>query len=150
MIKFKKIEHNVEELFPAVNKALKEDKDITTAYLFGSYAKGKTSPLSDIDIAVLLDDKYPQDCYWNKRLELYPTITQMLKTDELDLVILNYTNSVLAYNILKNGKVLFIKDKKSKIKFETKVIAQYLDTKKMRALNLSKMKQRITEGTFGQ
>ena len=150
MIKFKKIEHNVENLFPAAIKILKEDKAINVAYLFGSYAKGKASPLSDIDIALLLDEAFPSNNYFDKRLELHPKIAKILKTDEIDLVILNQASPVLAYNILKNGKVLFTKNQNSKVRFETKVISQYLDTQKMRTLNLNRMKQRLTEGTFGK
>lgn len=32
----------------------KNDFDIKTAYIFGSYAKGKTRPFSDIDLAIVL------------------------------------------------------------------------------------------------
>ncbi|MDO9288280.1 MAG: nucleotidyltransferase domain-containing protein [Thermodesulfovibrionales bacterium] len=33
---------------------------IASAYLFGSYAKGRTGPMSDVDIAVLLKDNAPK------------------------------------------------------------------------------------------
>jgi predicted nucleotidyltransferase len=38
-----------------VKAFLKGQKHVKVAYLFGSRAKGKTEPLSDFDIAVLLD-----------------------------------------------------------------------------------------------
>ncbi|HHJ07268.1 MAG TPA: nucleotidyltransferase domain-containing protein [Anaerolineae bacterium] len=35
----------------------KMDENVKFAYLFGSQAAGKAAPLSDVDIAVYLDDK---------------------------------------------------------------------------------------------
>jgi len=36
---------------------------IASAYLFGSYASGRTGPMSDVDIAVLLKKPYPEGRY---------------------------------------------------------------------------------------
>jgi len=54
MIKFQKLPDNIESLIPQVTAYLKSNPDIIFAYLFGSFAKGKQQPLSDVDIAVYL------------------------------------------------------------------------------------------------
>ncbi|MBS7638719.1 nucleotidyltransferase domain-containing protein, partial [Candidatus Bathyarchaeota archaeon] len=39
-----------------MKRALEEDEDVLLAYLFGSRVRGKPSPMSDYDLAVLLKD----------------------------------------------------------------------------------------------
>ena len=54
MIKFQQLPDNIESLIPLVTAYLKSNPHIIFVYLFGSLAKGKQQPLSDIDIAVYL------------------------------------------------------------------------------------------------
>ncbi len=150
MIKFKKIEHDVEKYFPEATSFLRGDSDISAAYLFGSYAKGRTGPLSDVDLAVLLVEGFPGEQYFDKQLDLQGNLSRILKTDEVDIVILNKANYVLAYEVLKSGKLLFTKDLIQRISFQKNVLDNYLDTQRLRSVNFAKMRKRIKEGTFGQ
>ena len=61
---------------------------VRVAYLFGSYAKGKVGPLSDVNIAVLLDGLDKQESF-DLRLRLINGISSILKTDKLDVVVMN-------------------------------------------------------------
>ncbi|MBO3809958.1 MAG: DUF86 domain-containing protein [Candidatus Brockarchaeota archaeon] len=45
-----------EEATVRLKRALEEDEDVLLAYLFGSRVRGKPSPMSDYDLAVLLKD----------------------------------------------------------------------------------------------
>jgi len=45
----------------------KEYPYIACAYLFGSFASGKTGPMSDMDIAILLKAPYCENCSKSKR-----------------------------------------------------------------------------------
>lgn len=150
MIKFTKIKHDVKEYLPRLTPAFEEDKSIIAAYLFGSFAKNRTSSLSDVDLAVLLKDTFPKENYLDKQLEVIAAASRILKTDEVDVVVLNRANPYLAYHILRYSKLLFLRNKKQKVEFQAAVVARYLDTKKIRALNFDKMVKRVKEGTFGQ
>jgi len=55
------------------------DKDVVAFYLFGSYAEGKQTPASDVDLAVLLDMGFPVERYFEKKLELLSIVTSSLK-----------------------------------------------------------------------
>jgi predicted nucleotidyltransferase len=46
-----------------------ESQDVVGAYLFGSYARGQASPLSDVAIAVLLDNTCSVKDYFDRRLQ---------------------------------------------------------------------------------
>ncbi|WP_052543919.1 type VII toxin-antitoxin system MntA family adenylyltransferase antitoxin [Desulfoscipio gibsoniae] len=104
MYRFKKIEHNVMEYIPLLIEKMRIDGDIVAIFLFGSYAEGKQTPVSDIDLAVLVDGDFPPSRYFEKELELLAIITSLLKTDEVDLVILNHAPPALSYRILSKGQ----------------------------------------------
>jgi predicted nucleotidyltransferase len=61
----------------AARRYLQEREDIAFAYLFGSTATGKATPLSDLDIAVYLTG----GCFPQKRLELIGDLCDRLGTD---------------------------------------------------------------------
>ena len=52
MIRNSPLPKNIEELLPEAFEYLRADNDILFAYLFGSLARKKTGPLSDVDLAV--------------------------------------------------------------------------------------------------
>lgn len=148
MIKFKPIEHDPRKYFPELIKMLKEDKDIITAYLFGSYATDKIAPLSDVDIAVLLDRQFPKDNYFDKQLDLIGEIAHILRTDEVDIVVLNRAPVDFRYSIISKSTILVEKDNRQRVDFETKAAGKYLDTQRIRDEYYSFLHKRIKEGRF--
>jgi len=146
VIKKKKIAHPVGNLLNSLGEELEKDESIIFANLFGSSAKGKLSPLSDIDIALFLTDDVD---YYAKRLELIEKISKLLLTDEFDLVILNDAPLSISFQIIKTGKLLFSKDDKQRISFVTKTIDHHCDTEYLRRLSLKSLLQRVKRGEFG-
>jgi predicted nucleotidyltransferase len=62
---------------------------VNFAYLFGSIVRGDTNELSDVDIAVMLDESLSKKDMFNKELDLISELTCVLKSDKIDLVVLN-------------------------------------------------------------
>jgi len=85
MIREIPITHNISELIPQAAAYLKARKDVIFAYLFGSLTSGMLKLLSDIDIAVYLKKRKLSE----KRLEIIGDLADILKTDEIDLAVLN-------------------------------------------------------------
>jgi predicted nucleotidyltransferase len=56
LIRYSKLPDNIEHLLPVAQAYMKSRKDVLFAYLFGGLARGKTSPLSDVDIAICLSE----------------------------------------------------------------------------------------------
>lgn len=104
-------------------------EEIVAAYLFGSAARGVTSPSSDIDIAVLL-----RDCD-NKngaelKFRLYADLCRKLKRNDVDLVVLNLSgNLVLNSEIARDGRVLYSTDDEAREAFELDVLHRFIDFK---------------------
>jgi len=92
--------HNVEEIIRSV---FANQKHIVSVILFGSFATGKQTPKSDVDIAVL----YDYSCVpsqWDL-LDLKETISGNIGRD-VDLVCLNTANPIIAMQVYKSGKVI--------------------------------------------
>jgi len=124
MIKSVKLPDNIIELIYAVENCLNTQPKVVFAYLFGSLAGGTPKPLSDVDIAVFVDD-----CknFSETKLEILEKLTDVLQTDEIDLVVLNTASLPLAINILKKKRVLVDKQPYVRHIFESLTMRKYFD-----------------------
>jgi len=104
-------------------------QNVVLAYLFGSQAKGKIGPLSDIDIAVYFNESVKADERFDLRLETLGQLMDLFKTNEIDLVVLNDAPPLLAHRILKEGILIFSDNEKRRLEFEVKAVLKYLDWK---------------------
>lgn len=100
---------------------------VVFAYLFGSQAKGKPGPLSDIDIAVYFEKGISGDKRFDLRLKLIGDLMDLFKTNEIDVVPLNDTPYLLENRIIKEGKLIYSQDEKKRIFYETKAFMKYFD-----------------------
>jgi len=106
---------------------IRKQECVRVAYLFGSHAKDTAGPLSDLDVAVLLDERLNKQERFDLKLKLINGIAFILKTDNLDIVVMNEAPLLLNYNIIKEGKILDSKDEAERVRFETHILSQYLD-----------------------
>jgi predicted nucleotidyltransferase len=97
------IEKRISEYF--MNK-----KEVVAVYLFGSYARGKEKPFSDIDIGIIFKpsrrDKYLE------RIDGYlPGLSRIMRCD-VHLVIMNTAGEELLKQVFTKGKCLLVNDTK--------------------------------------
>lgn len=115
----------------------KKIPEIKLAYFFGSKAKGEAGPLSDYDFAFYLAPetaKFPprygakdKQKMFELKLLLINKISRLLKTDKVDVVILNLTETPeLKYRIIKEGELIFER-KPFKIFIEPQILNEYFD-----------------------
>jgi predicted nucleotidyltransferase len=124
MIKFSKLPANIENLLSEALAYLKSRSDIDFAYLFGSFGKGKPLPLSDVDIAIYL--KEPVDVQ-EKRMEILGVLMDLLKTDEIDLVILNRAPLTLRKKVLDSKEVIVDNHPFLRHQYESLTMREYFD-----------------------
>jgi len=149
LIRHRQIRHDIYRLLPELRARLEEQEGVLFAYLFGSYGQGTPGPLSDVDIAVFVDQERVKDL-WKLRLQLIGVATETLETDEVDLVILNEAGVSLCYQVLKTGKVLFSKDESQRIAFEVRTTQLYLDGEPLRQRAWEVLLKQIREGRYGR
>ena len=104
-----------------------KQEQVKLAYLFGSEAKGKAGRLSDIDIAVLFDGSLNKKQRFDLQLKLIGDISEILKTDRVDLLIINDAPLSLNYEVIRANHPLFVRDRNEKIDFEQGILSRYLD-----------------------
>ncbi|AKB76737.1 nucleotidyltransferase [Methanosarcina horonobensis HB-1 = JCM 15518] len=137
---FEQLEQKLREFFSKV-------ENISLAYLFGSTVRGESNCLSDIDIAVLFDDTLLQKEAFDLQLELISELTGLLKTNNVDLVVLNDSPLLLTYNIIRNG-IILKSDEPLRVKFETKIMSRYLDERYHIERHAKESLRRIAESGF--
>lgn len=104
----------------------KQYPQVKLVYFFGSKATGKSGPLSDYDFAVFLDEKDFKKRFKIK-LDLLNILSRQLKTDSIDLLVLNDTQSPeLKYSIISTGKVIY-EVEPYKVLLEPRILSEYFD-----------------------
>ena len=124
MIIHSKLPENIKHLIPAAVESLESNSDILFAYLFGSLAKEKPTPLSDVDIAIFL--KRDANFLENK-VDTLSMLIDILQTDEIDLIILNTASLPLSMRIIGNKKVLVDKAPFVRHRYESLIMREYFD-----------------------
>jgi predicted nucleotidyltransferase len=138
---------SVENALATIKSLLAHNPYVKVAYLFGSCARGDVGPLSDVDIAVLLDGRVSP---FEFRLRLSASLAQALGSEYFDLVTLNDAPLLLKYEVVRGGRVIK-EDKKIRVTFETRVLSEYLDTAYLRRTQRAYLKEQLAQGgTFGQ
>ena len=107
-----------------IRAVLENKESIVFAYLFGSSATKTFTPMSDIDIAVYLN---PNVDISKERLDLVGDLMLALKTDNIDLVILNTSPLPLKARVVQNKETLVDKYPSLRHSFESLVLRQYYD-----------------------
>jgi predicted nucleotidyltransferase len=123
--------------------------EVLVAYLFGSQAREKPTPISDVDVAVLLSDGVPRESYFDYRIALMQELTKIFRSDEVQVVILNQAPPLLAYKVVVEGKPLFCRDELARLRFRIDATRRYLDTKALRRVQDTATARRIREARFG-
>lgn len=101
---------------------------IMSAYLFGSRARGDSSEISDHDFAVQLDEKkIDRSKYTDLKLNLIGALCSALKSDKVDVVILNEAPLLLKHRVIRDRKILFCRSQLKRIRSETKILIDYTD-----------------------
>ncbi len=135
-------------LIPGKNKLvefLSKQEHVKFAYLFGSAARGEVGKLSDVDMAVLLDDSLNKKERFDLQLKLISDITAILKTDGVDLVVMNDAPLSLNYEIIKANYPVFVRDRGEKIDFEHGVLSGYLDRRYYEKRAASEFLKKVAE-----
>ena len=124
MIRYEHLPGNTDDLIARAAKALGDDARVIFAYLFGSLAKGKRTPLSDMDLAVYLD---PSAVGPESKLDILLTLGNVLGTDEIDLVVLNTAPTSLTGRILAGKKILVDKNPFLRHDYESLELRKFFD-----------------------
>lgn len=131
-----------------ISEALQSSDFIDFAVLFGSVAENRATPLSDVDIGIYTsrDISLGELGLLNCRLEA-------IIGKRVDVVVLNdiyKKRPVFAYEIVKNGVLVFCKKQERFIEFKKKTFLYYLDNDYLIDEINKGFKERLKNGRFGE
>lgn len=131
--------------------ANKHSEQLVAFYLFGSYASGQPTPMSDIDLAVLFDKSVPAGQFLSERLRLMGYLSSALGNDEFELVVLNEVPAGLAYRIIRDGELCYVRDeaKGQLVDFKVRTMDKYFDFQPVQRMFSEGLARRLREGDFG-
>jgi uncharacterized protein YutE (UPF0331/DUF86 family)/predicted nucleotidyltransferase len=117
---------------------------VNAAYLAGSLSN-RTSfgHLTDVDIAILLMEQIKADQFLDYQLYFFSELARRLDSDNIDVVILNQASLLLKSQVIRYGQILFSRDEKSRISFETRAVMDYLDFKKFDEVQNQALSRRL-------
>lgn len=118
---------------------------VNAAYLAGSLSN-RTSfgHLTDVDIAILLMEQIKSDQFLDYQLYFFSELAKRLDSDSIDVVILNQASLLLKLQVIRYGQILFSRDEKLRITFETRAVMDYLDFKKFDEMQNQALSRRLS------
>src|SRR5881398_1397456 len=117
---------------------------VNAAYLAGSLStRTSFGHLSDVDIAILLMEQIKSDQFLDYQLYFFSELAKRLESENIDVFILNQASLLLKLQVIKYGQILFSRDEKKRISFETKAVMDYLDFKKLDELQNQALSRRL-------
>jgi uncharacterized protein YutE (UPF0331/DUF86 family)/predicted nucleotidyltransferase len=134
---------NLFEKHSQLNKLFTQSP-VNAAYLAGSLStRTSFGHLSDVDIAILLMEQIKSDQFLDYQLYFFSELAKRLESDSIDVVILNQASLLLKLQVIKYGQILFSRDEKLRVSFETKAIMDYLDFKKFDEIQNQALSRRL-------
>jgi len=140
-----------EDIVDRLKKALGRRPEIRFAYLFGSHAKGVAGRLSDVDVAVFVDEGGAgKDYAYGYRAALTADLMAALGTNRVDVVVLNEAGPFLRSQVIRDGIVINNRDERERQRFWVETLRLYDDAKRLMAVQQGYMARRIETGRFGK
>jgi len=99
-----------QKILNKITNFLKQYDEIEFAYVYGSFAKNKETPMSDIDIAIF-QNKNKSD--YERRMfefELEAKVMEGITDREVDIRTLNDAPIIVVGKIINEGKLLFARN----------------------------------------
>ena len=128
-----------------VQKILARQPNVLTAYLFGSQAGGFASKKSDLDLAVVVEDKRKLN-----EFDLLKLLNKVRFSRDLDISVVDRTSSPLfLFEIISGGKRIYEKNRERIVAFEARVLNFYYDTRHLRNIYKIYLKEALEKGAYG-
>ena len=111
----------------AIGPGIFDETPVLFAYLYGSYAKGLHHRFSDLDVGIYTEGLDLSSCL---DLELSLALRVDEKLDhavQSEVRVLNHLPLVVKGRILADGELIYSRDERSRIEFETQVRKAYFD-----------------------
>jgi uncharacterized protein len=114
----------------SVARVFRSEPVVLAAWFFGSAARGRSTPFSDLDFAVLLEADSPRGL---DRFALLDRLARgvasalSVSEDKIDVAALNEQGTVFQYQVIRTGQLISEANRKARELFVWDVLCRYLD-----------------------
>jgi predicted nucleotidyltransferase len=140
---------SLEELVLKLKSYFIEDSTIEAAYLFGSFAHGRQRAGSDVDIAILLDERRGRIERKALMDRLLQDLGRLLRRD-IHILILNDASCTARIEAVFRGRCIDVKDQEALAQFKMLTLAHFADFGPVMDRFHDKLKQRLGVKGHGQ
>jgi len=112
-----------DQLIKEIIKRCMQEDAIVAVYLFGSATMNRMKPSSDLDVALLLENRSESTF----PLLQFSTDLEKISMRRIDLVILNRSGELLQHQVRRFGKLIFERDENKRKRFEISGRKRYED-----------------------
>lgn len=116
---------DVDSRLPVLVARLRADGRVVAAYLFGSYGTAEQTPLSDVDVAILLHRGVPLSP--QVREHFIGLVCDALQEDDVSVMLLNAAPLHLQFEVLRTGRPLLVTDEAAHADFVEYVCKRHGD-----------------------
>lgn len=122
------------------------EKGVILLYLHGAHARGAQGPLSDLDIAVLMEDSASRDL--QTELDLLASLQEACGREDVDLVVLNSAGPIIKDRVVRHGRLVYARSERARVLFEARAIKEALDFQYFSRTYDDALFQQLREGRF--
>ncbi|MBN1444091.1 MAG: nucleotidyltransferase domain-containing protein [Planctomycetes bacterium] len=120
---------------------------IVLLYIHGAHAQGRQGPLSDIDIAILLDAGAGDD--HRVYLEILSSLQSATGREDVDLAVLNRTGPALKARVIRQGRLVYARSERERVDFESRTTLEALDFEHYSRIYDEALFHNLSEGASG-
>lgn len=122
---------------------------VDAAYTQGS-ASGRrlAGNFSEVDVALLLLDKVKANEFFDYQIYFVGELSKTLETEGLDVVILNQASLLQRAQVIRSWSILYQRDEKWRVQWETRAVMDYLDFQKYDDLQTKALAERTKSDRF--
>jgi len=145
---------SMDEVVERLRAFASEHPEVVAVYVFGSEASGSAGALSDIDIALLLDEdalaRLSDEQPLGATAHYTATLQAVLRRPDADVALLHQASPLLAHRVIDQGELVFCRDDRARAAFHARALMRYLDTRPLRQLGRTYLRRRLAEDRFGR
>ena len=103
---------------------------------------------SDLDVALLLREKVKANEFFDYQVYFVSELSKTLETQGLDVVILNQASLLQRAQVIRSWPLLYQRDEKRRVQWETRAVMDYLDFQKYDDLQSKALAERTKGDRF--
>jgi uncharacterized protein len=116
------------ELDTAIASVVADYEQIAAAYLFGSLARGDATRRSDLDLGVVLQSRSDTALTHHRPLaDLASRLEPLSPSGKVDVVVLDSQGPVFQHRVLRDGRLVYERDRERRVDFESDAYVRYFD-----------------------